>query len=318
MDRRGRETPARTGNDVISPAQWGEAGRSRELGVSAYLTKPVDQDSLLEQICRVLQGGSEPTAALSSVPHAAITPANILLAEDNVVNQRVAAGLLQRRGHQVTVVSDGREAVNAVLRVPFDLVLMDLQMPEMGGIDATALIRKREAVSGAHVRIIAMTAHAMSSDRERCLAAGMDGYLSKPIDQALLFRVVEQGSGGELPAVRAPFDAAGLLARVGGDRDLMRQVVRLFLEDCPGRLSAIRSAIVANDAARLRDAAHALRGAAGTLSAGGVVDAALVLERMGTENRMGAADAGWKVLSAEAADLAAALQAMEGAAALVN
>jgi signal transduction histidine kinase/CheY-like chemotaxis protein len=303
---------------LISPSQWAEAGRSRELGVSAYLTKPLDQGSLLGQICRVLQGGSERTPAMSSVPHAAITPANILLAEDNVVNQRVAAGLLQRRGHQVTVVSDGREAADAVLRESFDLVLMDLQMPAMGGIDATALIREREAVSGAHVRIIAMTAHAMSSDRERCLAAGMDGYLSKPIDQALLFKVVEQGSGGELPSVRPCFDAPGLLARMGGDTDLMHQVVRLFLEDCPGRLSAIRSAILANDASRLSAAAHALRGAAGTLSAAGVAEAALALERMGAENRLSAVDAGWRVLSAEAADLAAALQAMEGAAALVN
>jgi two-component system, sensor histidine kinase and response regulator len=143
----------------------------------------------------------------------------------------------------------------------------------------------------------------------------MDGYLSKPINQAVLFKAVEQGGDGDLPAAPAALDAAGLLARVGGDTELMREVIRLFLEDCPARLSAVRSAIVAGDAEGLRGAAHALRGAAGTLSARGVVDAAMVLERMGAENRLAAAEAAWKTLNAEAAHLAAALQTMEGAAA---
>ncbi len=116
----------------------------------------------------------------------------VLVAEDNIVNQRVAAGLLTKRGHQVTVVSNGREAVAAVRQGPFDLVLMDVQMPEMDGIEATAAIRAWERESGRHVRIVAMTAHAMTGDRDRCLEAGMDGYLSKPIDQQSLFAAVEQ------------------------------------------------------------------------------------------------------------------------------
>ena len=201
----------------------------------------------------------------------ASTPAKILLAEDNVVNQRVAVGLLERRGHHVLVANNGREAVDAVMREGFDVVLMDVQMPEMGGIEATAEIRKREVTSGGHVRIIAMTAHAMSGDRDRCLAAGMDGYLSKPINQPVLINVIEQGSDGEQPAPRPAIDQAALLARVGGDVELMHEVIRLFMEDCPMRLATIHAAIVSGDAEALRNGAHALRGAAGTLSAGGVV-----------------------------------------------
>jgi signal transduction histidine kinase/CheY-like chemotaxis protein/HPt (histidine-containing phosphotransfer) domain-containing protein len=300
---------------LTSSGQWGEAGRSRELGVAAYLTKPVEQGSLLAHIRRVVQGSTSNAEAAPNPSAQVITPAKILLAEDNVVNQRVAVGLLQKRGHFVTLAQNGREAVEAVQRETFDLVLMDVQMPEMGGIEATIAIREHEAATGGHVRIVAMTAHAMNGDRDRCIAAGMDGYLSKPIQQAVLFQVVEQGSDGDLPTAPAAIDAAGLLARVGGDHDLMREVVRLFLEDCPARLAEIRAAITDGDMDALRNAAHALKGAAGTLSAAGVVDAASVLERIGAEKRSEAADAAWKTLNTQAAQLAGALQAMEGAAA---
>jgi CheY-like chemotaxis protein len=116
----------------------------------------------------------------------------VLVAEDNIVNQRVAERLLTRRGHLVTVVNNGREALAAMARGAFDLVLMDVQMPDMDGFEATAAIREEERESGRHIRIVAMTAHAMNGDRERCLAAGMDGYLSKPIDPGTLYDAVEQ------------------------------------------------------------------------------------------------------------------------------
>jgi signal transduction histidine kinase/DNA-binding response OmpR family regulator len=270
---------------------------------------------LVAQTGPVVQGAPAGSPAGPVAAPVAIAPAKILLAEDNVVNQRVAVGLLERRGHRVSVAKNGREAVDAVMREGFDLVLMDVQMPEMGGIEATAEIRKREATSGGHVRIIAMTAHAMNGDRDRCLAAGMDGYLSKPINQPMLLQVIEHGSDGEQPPARAAIDQQALLARVGGDVELMHEVIRLFMEDCPVRLATIHAAIVSGNAEALRNGAHALRGAAGTLSAGGLVDAAHVLERLGAENRLGPADAAWKTLNAEAAHLTAALQDLEGAAA---
>jgi len=135
------------------------------------------------------------SAAVVAAARRAARPARgarVLVAEDNIVNQRVAAGLLVKRGHLVTVVGNGREAVTALQRGEFDVVLMDVQMPEMNGFEATAAIREWERETGHHVRIVAMTAHAMSGDRERCLAAGMDGYLSKPLDQRALYDVVEQ------------------------------------------------------------------------------------------------------------------------------
>lgn len=176
---------------LTSGGQRGDAKRCRELGISAYLTKPVRQIELREAILRAV--GSRPAAAGDEETPALITrhslreaaPAapslNVLLAEDNPVNQQVARRLLEKRGHVVTVVSNGRAAVTALEERRFDLVLMDVQMPEMDGYEATALIREREKLTGDHMPIIAMTAHAMSGDAEKCLAAGMDEYLSKPI-----------------------------------------------------------------------------------------------------------------------------------------
>jgi signal transduction histidine kinase/ActR/RegA family two-component response regulator len=141
------------------------------------------------------RGGDRRTVAVRRAIDA-VKPVRILLAEDNIVNQRVAVGLLKKRGHQVTVAGDGREALAAIDQQAFDVVLMDVQMPEMGGYEATAIIRERERASGGHLAIVAMTAHAMSGDREQCLAAGMDEYLSKPISPDALYAVVEKFSGG--------------------------------------------------------------------------------------------------------------------------
>jgi CheY-like chemotaxis protein len=147
-----------------------------------------------------------PVAA--AVAGAVISRARVLVAEDNIVNQLVAVKLLTRRGHTVTIANNGREVLAALARDPFDVVLMDVQMPEMGGFEATAAIRLRERESGRHQRIVAMTAHAMTGDRERCVAAGMDDYLSKPIDARTLFAVVEAGGSG---AARAPARAAAVM-----------------------------------------------------------------------------------------------------------
>ena len=318
---------------LTSSGKYGDHHRCRELGIAAYLTKPVHGRDLFVAIGRALEARPA-LPALSSSPKAAgrnsaADRRRILLVEDNVVNQRVAIGLLTRRGHTVVAVDNGREALDALEKDGFDVVLMDLQMPVMSGLDATTLIRDRERASGGHVPIIAMTAHAMAGDRERCLASGMDGYLSKPVDPQLLFAAVEQlaatGTDArcDAPAHRgregyvgptkrsaeaeagqyrtaepapAVFDMDGLLARVGGDRKLMADIVRLFLDDYPARLAKISAAIDAADANALRVAAHGLKGAAGNLGGMAVYEATSALEQIGADGRLDAARAAWERL----------------------
>jgi CheY-like chemotaxis protein len=233
--------------------------------------------------------------------------ARVLVVEDNRVNQRVAQGLLTRRGHDVTLAQNGSEALACLDRQTFDVVLMDLQMPTMDGFAATAAIREGERVSGKHVRIVAVTAHAMNSDRERCLNAGMDGYLAKPFDPEKLFMTVEQSTGRDsspatITAAADPptFDEAALLHRLSDNTELMIEVIGIFIEDCPTRLAAIEDAVTRRDAEDLRKAAHALKGAAANLSAIGLFEAASAMEQIGAQSRMDAAMDAWRHLSAEA------------------
>ena len=172
---------------LTSAGNRGDGARCQELGLAAYLMKPIRQSELREAIARVLgareQEGAIPLLTRHSL-HDALDPGvalRVLLAEDNQVNQRLATRLLEKRGHRVTIAANGREALEALEKESYDLVLMDLQMPEMDGFEATAAIREKERKSGKHQTVVALTAHAMKGDRERCLAAGMDGYLSKPI-----------------------------------------------------------------------------------------------------------------------------------------
>jgi CheY-like chemotaxis protein len=184
---------------LSSVGNQGDGARCRELGVASYLTKPVRQSLLLEAMLSVLAINVRPLAQPVVVTRHTINEAHrsmrILVAEDNAVNRLLVTALLTKRGYTVITAVNGREALAAVTRDAFDLVLMDVQMPEMDGLEATAAIRKLEAVTGAHVPIIALTAHAMKGDREICLAAGMDEYLSKPIDAEQLFALVEAMTG---------------------------------------------------------------------------------------------------------------------------
>jgi len=304
--------PALTGLAIMmltSSGQYGDAARARELGISAYLTKPIDSAGLHDAVWRVLGSAAAPQAPDPvRMPSAGATrPLRILLAEDNIVNQRVAVGLLTKRGHDVIVTNDGVEALAALERSSVDLILMDVQMPQMGGFEATAAIRARERQSGGHVRIVAMTAHAMTGDRERCLAAGMDGYLSKPIDPAILFATVERdptespGPAEPAPATTAsPIDREALMTRVGGDEELFTEIIKLFLLDCPVRVAAIKAAVEREDPDEVRLAAHALKGSAGNLSAAALTSAARTLERLGTERRLEAAPAAFRNLATQA------------------
>ena len=173
------------------------AARCRELGVAAYLTKPIRRTELRKAILTALGTREQERKTTLLTRHSlretdtSVVPLRVLVAEDNLVNQRVVVRLLEKRGHQVLVANNGREAVEALQEQKFDLVLMDVQMPEMDGFEATAVIREQETSTGRHQRVVAMTAHAMKGDRERCLQAGMDGYLSKPVNPKELFEVLE-------------------------------------------------------------------------------------------------------------------------------
>jgi CheY-like chemotaxis protein len=188
--------------DIIllsSAGQRGDGARCRELGVAGYLNKPVRQSELRAAILTVLrarQGGARPESSVTrhSLREHHAQGQRILVAEDNAVNQLVIRGLIEKNGHTAHIVNNGIQVLKAIEEQDFDLVLMDVQMPEMDGYEATAEIRRRELVSGKHHRIIAMTAHAMTGDKEKCLAAGMDGYLAKPVGLSQLMAVLDQSS----------------------------------------------------------------------------------------------------------------------------
>jgi len=180
---------------LTSMGQSGDAARCRQVGIAGYLLKPARQSELLEMICRVLQPLPQAEVPVLETRHSlreGRKRLQILLAEDNRVNQVVAVRLLEKRGYVVTVAGDGRAVLSAIEKQSFDLVLMDVQMPEMDGLQATAAIRKREQPGGNHLPILAMTANAFKEDEERCIAAGMDGYVAKPIRPADLFAAIER------------------------------------------------------------------------------------------------------------------------------
>jgi PAS domain S-box-containing protein len=181
---------------LTSAGQRGDDARCRELGIAAYLTKPIGQAELLQAIRSVF--GSKPESAIRSplvtrhsLSGTQPSSRRILLAEDNVINQRLAVRMLEKRGHTVVVAADGNQALAALDREPFDLVFMDVQMPGMDGFEVTKALREKEKITGNHLRIVAMTAHAMKGDRERCLEAGMDGYIAKPIQVNELIQAID-------------------------------------------------------------------------------------------------------------------------------
>jgi signal transduction histidine kinase/ligand-binding sensor domain-containing protein/DNA-binding response OmpR family regulator len=216
---------------------------------------------------------------------------HVLLAEDNVVNQKLAMRLLERRGYKVTVVETGAEALSILETEPIDLILMDVQMPVMDGLETTAAIRRREINAGGHIPIIAITAHAMKGDRERCLRAGMDGYVSKPIDAGGLFAEIDrlvnpddsnprsQANLESRQSSPAVFDRDGALTRVEGDFDLLCRLISLFLDSCPRVVAQMRQALDSGSAQALERAAHTLKGAAASIGAGALFEAAAQLEK---------------------------------------
>ena len=264
-----------------------------------------------------------PAAASPARPRPAATERShnlhILLAEDNSINQRLAIRLLEKKGHTVVVANHGREALTLLARERFDLVLMDVQMPE--GLETTLRIREQERATGAHLPIIAMTAHAMKGDRERCLEAGMDGYISKPIQPTELFKVIAElapveAAAATLPMMREPqapaFNRAVALEQMEGDEELLAELAELFMGDSARLLAEIKQTIAGKKSEGLERAAHTLKGAASSLGAGGAVAVAQQLEEMGRTGKLVEAETVYAGLEVELGRLNQALGELLG------
>ncbi|MCE5324529.1 response regulator [bacterium] len=295
---------------LTSSGQYGDVARCKSLGIAAHMTKPIRQSELFDGIMSVLSKSCTPeemgitesqklqgiTSEKNSKPG---TQLRILLAEDNAVNQKLAVSILEKKGYNVTVVNNGREALDELETEHFDMVLMDVQMPQMDGIEATTIIREKEKTTGAHIPIVAMTAHAMKGDKERCLESGMDAYVAKPIQSSELYKVLEDaGKSLVLPKKRTTpsdkscFNMTELLARVDGDMSLLKEIVELFTCDAQNLMTQIQDAIASGDAGALEKSAHTLKGSVGNFAAKPAYDAAYRLEQIGhSGNLNGAHDA---------------------------
>jgi len=283
--------------------------RLAELGVSEYMLKPVNPAQLSISIINLTAGviksgrakdigAGGPEELTPDIPHGT----RILLAEDNPVNQKLAIRLLEKIGLDPTAVENGAEALKALAEEKYDVVLMDIQMPEMDGIEATKRIREMERENGGHVPIVALTAHAMKGDMERFMDAGMDDYLSKPLSSERLYQAISKYAKTAEAAVEerretAPLasdvpllDIAGMKDRIGGDDELVRELLGIYLEDSPDTLARIEKAIGENDLEGLRFAAHSLKGMSANVSAGAVREAAYELEEAGASGELAEAD----------------------------
>ncbi|MBI3861175.1 MAG: response regulator [Planctomycetia bacterium] len=290
-----------------------DVSRCEKLGLDAYLMKPINQSELFDTLMDVFHGhrGETPLEKADEAP-AAASGLKILLAEDSLYNQKLAVALLERKGHQVVVANNGAEAVGLVRSQPFDLVLMDVQMPEMDGLEATRVIRERELQTKIRVPIVAMTAQAMQGDRERCLAAGMDDYLTKPVRSAELYATINMIAGRpretakESTGVRAPsapppkpqaiaprtgangqaalpksLELNEALKSLDGDAKLLADIVRIFLVESPRLIEEIETAIARTDGPLLRRAAHTIKSGLRMFGAEDAYDLACRLEGLG-------------------------------------
>jgi CheY-like chemotaxis protein len=316
---------------LSSTGQREDAIRCREMGM-AYLVKPLDQNELRNAVFAALAQKARPTStATDQADEAKICsrPLRLLLVEDNEVNQAFAVALLTKRGHSVMVAGNGLAALAALDKERLDGVLMDVQMPLMDGYEATAAIREKEKATGMHIPIIAMTAHSMKGDREKCLDAGMDSYLSKPIKSKELLDIIDTviaraPSGNELAFESSPaplnvkvspvINREEVWARVDGDATLLQDIVTLFLADLPDTLTAIRGAVESKNAKSLAKLAHSLKGSVGNFSAYAVTRAVIQLETVAREGDLAQGPSALKELEAaieqllpELADLAPAL-----------
>jgi two-component system, sensor histidine kinase and response regulator len=286
---------------ILSSAMDVADQRGVNLGIDRYLLKPLRRALLHEAILQALRlsgkAAATPGAGQFVKPRRSL---RVLLAEDNRVNQKLALQLLTKMGHDAVLAANGREAVDLVRLSEFDLILMDIQMPIMGGVEAVREIRAFEKGSGARHTIIAMTAHAMAGDAEKYLQSGMDGYLSKPIRVDLLIAEIERCVNGPIGKIswkekdrtrsqgkssELDFAVDELLARVDNDRELLRELLDIFKDDSPRHLQALREAVGRADAGKVASEAHALKGMLSNLSAKPAAAGAAALELLARESK---------------------------------
>jgi PAS domain S-box-containing protein len=303
-----------------------DIARCRKAGIAVYAVKPLKITELRRATLAAL--GAGPAAGGGPVPGdandlaagepdaEALPPLRILLVDDNSFNLKVGALKLEGKGHTVRVAGSGHEALAAFDEQPFDLVLMDLQMPDMDGAEATAALRAREKPTGRRTPVIAVTGHAMKGDRERCLAAGMDGYVSKPIRDRELWQAIR---GVLPPAAAAPpaaplaspvFDRNAILARLGGKVSMLRKLAPSFHSDCTRLRAEIREALLRRDARRMQRAAHTIKGMVSFFGVTAATEAALKLETMGRAGDLGDAEGTFSALEQEIEKIQAALTAL--------
>ena len=281
-------------------ARRGDRERCAELGVNAVVTRPFSQSEVFDALALALKRPPAPAPPLR--PYRALT---ILLADDNAVNREVAIGYLAAWGHTVTAVQDGIEALAMLERAAFDVAILDVHMPGADGFDVTRQIRRREATTGTRLPIIAMTADTLDGDRERCLQAGMDGYVAKPVLPERLFDALES-------VTAAPDFEMALLERAGGDSALQERIVRVFLEHAPDARVRLREALARHDAAALVAAAHWLKGAVGNFPAPAALEAAARVERLAQADDLEGAALACTTLDAELDRLALRLASLVG------
>ncbi|MCX6344585.1 MAG: response regulator [Armatimonadetes bacterium] len=304
-----KKAPEFGGSAIIMLSSRGycdDAVKCKELGISLYLAKPIKQSELLTGILKTLGALSlidEPMEIADQMNNNNES-LQILLAEDNPVNQLLVVRILEKRGHNMTVASNGRQAIEALSENKFDIVLMDVQMPEMDGIEATTSIRAREELTGEHIPIIAMTAHVMKGDRERCLAAGMDSYIPKPIQVSELLSVIHSlvaspDTAESAKAQQHPIDLKSIISKLDGDMELVAELVGIFISDCPNMMMAIRDALAKTDAEALTKAAHNLKGSIGNFVAKDAFEAARNLEMISREGDLSCAQEQYDILVRE-------------------
>ena len=306
---------------LSSSGERGDGELCKKAGINAYLLKPVRQSDLLDTILVTLGLNTEDQHKL--ITRHSIRESrrslNILLAEDNPVNQKLALRILEKWGHRVEVAGTGRLALEILKEKSFDLCLMDVNMPEMDGLEATAVIRKQEMTTGNHLPIIAMTAHALKGDKERCLAAGMDAYISKPIQPEALFETVEAHipEKAETPSLERKeksmtleLDIEAMLRRMEGDRELLREVCGEFLRVAPDYLEKIKAAVNDKNSSQVEKIAHTFKGAVGNFETGEVFGAAQTLEELGRAGKLNLADEAYTRLEKELGRLLSALKTL--------